>query len=94
MTPSQLHPNPESSAGMNDLETRVNAVLEKIRPSIKEDGGDIKFLGIDFSGVVKIEFLGACIGCPSSTQTLHHGIERRLKERIPEVTGVEAVEGG
>ena len=94
MTPSQLHPNSESSAGMIDLETRVKNVLEKIRPAIKEDGGDIKFLGIDNSGLVKIQFLGACIGCPSSAQTLHHGIERRLKERIPEVTGVEAVEGG
>lgn len=80
---------PESS----NLAQRVSDVLELMRPGIKEDGGDIELLGISDDGIVRIRFLGACIGCPSSAHTLHQGIERLLKERVPEVTGVEATEG-
>ncbi len=75
------------------LEERVAQVLELMRPAIKEDGGDIELVEISKEGVVSIRFLGACVGCPSSAHTLHQGIERLLKERVPEVTGVEAIEG-
>jgi Fe-S cluster biogenesis protein NfuA len=84
---------PDMEPNEQDLETRVGGVLELMRPAIKEDGGDVELVEISSSGVVTIRFLGACIGCPSSSHTLHQGIERLLKERVPEVTGVEAVEG-
>ncbi len=75
-----------------ELATRVRDVLELMRPMIQEDDGDIEFLEVTDEGVVRIRFLGACVGCPSSSHTLHQGIERLLKERIEEVTGVEAEE--
>lgn len=75
-----------------ELATRVRDVLELMRPMIQEDDGDIEFVEVTDEGVVRIRFLGACVGCPSSSHTLHQGIERLLKERIEEVTGVEAQE--
>lgn len=75
-----------------ELATRVRDVLELMRPMIQEDDGDIEFVEVTEEGVVRIRFLGACVGCPSSSHTLHQGIERLLKERIEEVTGVEAEE--
>ena len=75
-----------------ELATRVRGVLELMRPMIQEDDGDIEFLEVTDEGVVRIRFLGACVGCPSSSHTLHQGIERLLKERIEEGTGVEAEE--
>tara|TARA_B100001059_G_scaffold192390_1_gene195882 strand:+ start:1691 stop:1957 length:267 start_codon:yes stop_codon:yes gene_type:complete len=82
----------EQNKDSNELETRVRGVLELMRPMIQEDDGDIEFVEVTDEGVVRIRFLGACIGCPSSSHTLHQGIERLLKERIQEVTGVEAEE--
>jgi Fe-S cluster biogenesis protein NfuA len=75
----------------NDLEPQVTAVLEKIRPAIQSDGGDLELIGIRSDGTVLIKLLGACIGCPSSTMTLQMGIERNLIEKVPGVTGVEQV---
>ena len=82
----------EQNKDSNELENRVRDVLELMRPMIQEDDGDIEFVEVTDEGVVRIRFLGACIGCPSSSHTLHQGIERLLKERIQEVTGVEAEE--
>ena len=79
-----------TKGGENDLETRIREVLELVRPAIREDEGDIEFVDVSSEGLVRIRFLGACIGCPSSSQTLQQGIERVLKERVPEVTAVEA----
>jgi Fe-S cluster biogenesis protein NfuA len=78
-----------TDGGDGDLESRIRDVLELMRPAIREDEGDIEFVGVTDEGVVSIRFLGACIGCPSSSHTLQQGIERLLKERIPEVTGVK-----
>ncbi|MBX2851097.1 MAG: NifU family protein [Phycisphaeraceae bacterium] len=75
----------------SELESQVTAVLEKIRPMIQSDGGDLEFIGIRSDGTVLIKLLGACIGCPSSTMTLQMGIERNLVEKVPGVTGVEQV---
>ena len=75
-----------------ELAVRIREVLELMRPMIQEDDGDIEFVEVTDEGVVRIRFLGACVGCPSSSHTLHQGIERLLKERIEEVTGVEAEE--
>ena len=83
---------PKKNQDPTELETRVRDVLELMRPMIQEDDGDIEFLEVTDEGLVRIRFLGACVGCPSSSHTLHQGIERLLKERIEEVTGVEAQE--
>ncbi len=74
------------------LQSRVEAVLDLIRPAVQEDGGDFELLEISEEGVVKIRFLGACIGCPSSEMTLRDGIARNLRTRVPEVTDVVASE--
>lgn len=81
---------PEKNQDPTELETRVRDVLELMRPMIQEDDGDVEFVEVTDEGLVRIRFLGACVGCPSSSHTLHQGIERLLKERIKEVTGVEA----
>ena len=74
------------------LYDRVNEIIELIRPMIQTDGGDIELVDVTDDGVVSVRFQGACIGCPSSSITLHMGIERQLKARIPEVTAVQAVQ--
>ena len=65
--------------------------LDRVIAQHNPDGGDIEFVGIDAQGVVQIRFHGACHGCPSSSMTLHDGIQRNLRERVPEVTRVIAV---
>ena len=70
---------------------RVAFVIDRIRPAVQEDGGDIELVEVTTAGVVKIKMHGACVGCPSSDMTLRIGIERNLKDRIPEVTSVEAI---
>lgn len=70
------------------LRDKVQAVIDLIRPAVQADGGDIELVDVAATGVVQIRFHGACIGCPSSTMTLQDGIERNLRERVPEVTSV------
>jgi Fe-S cluster biogenesis protein NfuA len=65
--------------------------VEAIRPALQSDGGDMRVLSYDEeAGVVDVELLGACGGCPMSTQTLKAGIERILKDRVPGLTEVRA----
>lgn len=73
------------------LRERVQEVIDLIRPAVQADGGDIELVDVTREGVVQIRFHGACHGCPSSSMTLHMGIERSLQEKIPEVTSVVAV---
>lgn len=70
------------------LEERVQEVLDKLRPYIQRDGGDVELVEIE-DGIVRVRLLGACGSCPSSTITLKAGIERALVEEIPEVKEVE-----
>jgi Fe-S cluster biogenesis protein NfuA len=70
------------------LKDRVLDVINLIRPAVQADGGDIELVDVLDDGTVQIRFHGACHGCPSSTMTLQMGIERNLRERIPEVTRV------
>ncbi len=70
---------------------RVQGVINLIRPAVQADGGDIELVDVLDDGVVQIRFHGACHGCPSSSMTLHDGIQRNLRERVPEVTRVVAV---
>jgi len=74
-----------------DLKDRVQEVLDLIRPAVQSDGGDLELVGIDAAGNVLIRFHGACVGCPSSAITLQAGIERNLKQLVPGVTAVKAV---
>ena len=71
---------------------RVEKVLEKIRPYIQSDGGDISLVSVDeAAGIVKVSLSGACGTCPSSTATLKGGVERMVKQEIPEINEVVAV---
>jgi Fe-S cluster biogenesis protein NfuA len=70
------------------LRDRVSDVLNLIRPAVQADGGDIELVDVSQAGVVQIRFHGACHGCPSSHMTLQMGIERNVRERVPEVTQV------
>jgi Fe-S cluster biogenesis protein NfuA len=80
----------------SELVKQIKELIDtRVRPAVAEDGGDIIFQGFDEGdGVVYLELHGSCSGCPSSTITLKNGIENMLKHYIPEVTSVEAVNGG
>lgn len=69
----------------------VQAALERIRPALQNDGGDIELLGIDEEGVVKVHLVGACSGCPHAAVTLQMGVERILKDLVPGVQRVESI---
>ncbi len=70
---------------------RVQGIINLIRPAVQADGGDIELVDVTADGEVSIRFHGACHGCPSSTMTLQMGIERNLREKVPEVTRVVPV---
>ena len=70
---------------------KVLEVIEEIRPSLQGDGGDIELVDVEQDSIVKVKLQGACSGCPSAAMTLKMGVERVLKERIPEVKEVVAV---
>jgi len=72
------------------MREKVEKALERIRPALQADGGDIELVDV-VDGVVKVRLKGACVGCPMSQMTLAMGVERALKEEIPEVKGVESV---
>jgi Fe-S cluster biogenesis protein NfuA len=73
------------------VEHEVRRSLEKIRPSVQLDGGDIELVSIE-EGVVTVRLFGACEGCPMSPVTLRAGIERLLREEVPSVREVVAIE--
>jgi len=75
----------------NTLREKVAKSLGVIRPSLQADGGDVELVNVDDEGVVSVRLTGACRGCPMSTMTLKMGIERALREQIPEIKSVEAV---
>jgi len=83
----------EQEQGRTTLETQVDEVIGRIRPYIQADGGDIELVGVEpDSGKVSVRFHGACRGCPMSAMTLKMGVERHLKEQLPEVTEVVSVD--
>ncbi len=73
------------------IEEQVKEALDLIRPAIQADGGDIRLAGIH-AGVVTVHLLGTCETCPISPVTLKQGVERILRERVPEATEVIAIE--
>jgi Fe-S cluster biogenesis protein NfuA len=72
------------------MREKVEEILKQIRPSLQADGGDVELVDV-VDGVVKLKLKGSCAGCPMSQMTLAFGIERVLKEKVPEVKKVEAV---
>jgi Fe-S cluster biogenesis protein NfuA len=69
----------------------VEEILNLIRPSLQADGGDVELIDVTEDGIVKVRLTGACGGCPFATLTLKEGIERAIKEEVPEVKEVIAV---
>ena len=72
------------------MQEKVKEVLDKIRPSLQADGGDVELVAVE-GGIVKVRLKGACAGCPMSQMTLKNGIEKLLKREVPEVIAVEGV---
>ena len=72
------------------MEEDVKKVLDKVRPSLQADGGDVEFVSME-DGVVKVRLKGACGGCPMATMTLKNGIEAAIKREIPGIKSVESV---
>jgi Fe-S cluster biogenesis protein NfuA len=73
------------------MKEKVEEALKQVRPMLQRDGGDIELVSVDEAGVVKVRLKGACGSCPMSTMTLKMGVEKYLKEHIPEVKEVVAV---
>jgi Fe-S cluster biogenesis protein NfuA len=73
------------------MKEEVEKVIEGIRGYLQADGGDIELVGITEDNIVQVRLKGACSGCPGAAMTLKMGVERVLKENIPEIKGVEAV---
>jgi len=72
------------------MKEKVEAALARVRPALQADGGDVELVDVN-EGVVRLRLTGACGSCPMATMTLKMGIERALKEQIPEVKEVIAV---
>ncbi|GHU41517.1 NifU family protein [Spirochaetia bacterium] len=73
------------------LDQKIKSVLDKIRPSLQNDGGDVEFVSVSPDGTVSLRLTGACGCCPHAQMTLKNGIENYLKQEIPEVTQVLGV---
>lgn len=72
------------------MRENILKALEKIRPALQADGGDVELIDV-VDGVVKVRLTGACGGCPMSQMTLKMGVERILKQQVPEIKSVETV---
>lgn len=90
---SNNHPlNPAPVSVDDALLERITRVINLIRPAVQADGGDVELVGVTPDQIVQIRLHGACVGCPSATVTLQMGIERNLREHVPQVRGVQAVD--
>jgi len=74
------------------FDSQVAEIINSIRPMLQNDGGDIELVGIDEDKTVRVRLQGACRGCPGAAMTLKMGVERLLKERLPEIKEVVAVD--
>jgi len=79
---------PRIPAGLHD---QVEFILDRVRPGLQMDGGDVELVDVTDDGTVRLRLQGACHGCPMAVMTLHGWIEKELKANIPEVKNVEAV---
>ncbi len=77
---------------MNELKEKVERLIaERVRPNLQNDGGDIELVDVTSDGVVQVRLQGSCSGCPFSAMTLAFGVEKVLKESIPEVQKIQLV---
>jgi Fe-S cluster biogenesis protein NfuA len=72
------------------MKEEIEAILDQIRPNLKRDGGNVELVDAE-DGIVKVRLTGACGSCPMATMTLKQGVERVLKEKLPEIKQVVAV---
>ncbi len=72
------------------MREEIEKALAKVRPALQADGGDVELVDVQ-DGIVSVKLTGACGGCPMSQMTLKEGIERAIREAVPEIKGVEAV---
>ena len=91
---NQPSPSALASPGDGSLTDRVARIIEMIRPAVQADGGDVEFLGVTAAPEpqARIRLHGACVGCPSAAVTLQLGIERNLREYVPEIRGIQVVD--
>lgn len=87
-----ITPAPPASRPPDDLVDRVARIINLMRPTVQSDGGDLELVRVSSEGDVWVRFHGACVGCPSSGITLRQGIERNLKQHVPHIRGVFAVD--
>ena len=73
------------------MKEQVQKALDKVRPGLQADGGDVELIDVSADGVVKVKLTGACHGCPMSQMTLKMGIEKIIKQQVPSVKEVVAV---
>lgn len=73
------------------MQEKVQAVLDQVRPMLQRDGGDVQLVEVTEDNIVKVKLQGACGSCPMSTMTLKMGIEKAIKEQIPEIVEVQQV---
>jgi Fe-S cluster biogenesis protein NfuA len=76
---------------ISDLNTRIEAALDAIRPYLEADGGNVRVLVLNEEQTLKLEFVGACSSCPMSTMTFKAGVEEAIKRAVPEVKRIEVV---
>ncbi len=88
----QCCPQQSKSCCGSTLKQQVADAIQTVRPMLQADGGDVELVDVDDQGVVQLRLQGACSGCPMAQQTLKMGIERRLKEQVPAIKEVVAVE--
>lgn len=81
-----------TSSDGTSVHSRVAKVIEQIRPAVQSDGGDLELVEVTAEGVARIRLHGACVGCPSSAMTLHDGVEKNVRQQVPEVVAVEQVQ--
>ncbi len=81
----------ETAPTQKTIKDQVADVIANIRPAIQGDGGDIELVDVDDKGVVSVRLHGACVGCPSAQMTLKMGVERMIKENLPQITEVICV---
>jgi len=82
---------PGQTGAEKSFEERVKEVIETVRPALQNHGGDVQVVSVDADKIVKVRLQGACQGCPGAAMTMKMGIERILKQHLPEVKEVVAV---
>jgi Fe-S cluster biogenesis protein NfuA len=74
-----------------EVKTRINLVLEHIRPYLQKDGGDVELVNVSEDGIVEVRLIGACDNCAMRPMTLRAGIERAIMHEVPEIKRIESV---